>query len=44
MRKILLCLFAAGVLGVAAPAFASDNDRGEDRGGMTSGRWANALI
>jgi len=37
MRKILLCMLAAGVLGVAAPAFASDNDRGEDRGGIDVG-------
>jgi len=36
MRKILLCMFAAGLLGAAAPAFASDNNR-EDRGGIDVG-------
>ena len=36
MRKMILCLFAAGILGAAAPAFASDNHR-NDRGGIDVG-------
>jgi hypothetical protein len=32
MRKMLLCLLAAGALGAAAPALASDHDRGGPRG------------
>jgi hypothetical protein len=37
MRKIVLCLMVAGALGAAAPAFASDRDTGEDRGGIDVG-------
>jgi len=36
MRKMFLCLLAAGAIGIAAPAFASDNNR-EDRGGIDVG-------
>ena len=36
MRKMFVCMLAAGVLGVAVPAFASDNDR-DDRGGIDVG-------
>ena len=36
MRKMIVCLFAAGILGAAAPAFASDNNR-NDRGGIRVG-------
>jgi len=37
MRKMLLGLLAAGVLGAAAPALANDSDRGEYRGGIDVG-------
>jgi len=37
MRKILLCLMVAGALGAATPAFASDRDTTEDRGGIDVG-------
>ena len=36
MRKMILCLVAAGILGAAAPTFASDRNR-TDRGGIDVG-------
>ena len=36
MRKMILCLLAAGIVGAAAPAFANDRDR-NDRGGIDVG-------
>jgi hypothetical protein len=36
MRKMILCLLAAGILGAAAPAFANDRNR-NDRGGIDVG-------
>ena len=37
MRKMIVCLFAAGILGAAAPAFASDHNNRNDRGGIDVG-------
>ena len=39
MRKMIVCLFAAGILGAAAPAFANDREHGRptDRGGIAVG-------
>lgn len=37
MRKMFLCMLAAGALAATAPAFASDKDNSEDRGGIDIG-------
>jgi len=37
MRKMIVCLFAAGILGAAAPAFAGEHHDRSDRGGIDVG-------